>query len=358
MVSRREFLQKGLIGMGALAVPVFPKSRLIQTTDWPQGQKLGRNCTGGWITLRSKPSTEGQDLGRLYEDDVFVWIREVVGDFTSISRRWVETPNGYVYAPNVQPVLNIPNNPLKELPRKGDIQGMWVEVSVPYVDFVMDNPPPRSPWLKEAVHPRLYYSQVMWVDAITTDAQGKVIYRLIEHHGTYGDIFWAPAEAFKQITEEDLAPINPDVENKRIVVNLSYQTLSCYEGNSEVYFCRISSGSKFDASGNVVEKWSTPPGAHNPHRKLISIHMAGGSSGAGWDTPGIGWTFLFDPDGAAIHSTFWHNDFGVARSHGCVNALPEDAKWIFRWTQPQVPYYPGDIAISGPGATIVDVTQA
>ena len=148
---------------------------IFQTGDWPQGQKLGRNCAGGWVTLRSKPSTDSADLGRLYEDDVFVWIREVVGDYASVSRRWVETPNGYVYAPNVQPVMNIPNQPVMDLPQYGDTKGMWVEVTVPYVDFVLDNPPPRSPWLKEVTNPRLYYSQILWADDVRIDEQGKVI---------------------------------------------------------------------------------------------------------------------------------------------------------------------------------------
>jgi lipoprotein-anchoring transpeptidase ErfK/SrfK len=75
--------------------------------------------------------------------------------------------------------------------------------------------------------------------------------------------------------------------------------------------------------------------------------MSGGTTGAGFDTPGIGWTNLFSSDGAAIHSTFWHNDFGNKKSHGCVNALPEDAHWIFRWTSPAVNYNPGDVVVQG-----------
>ncbi len=51
-----------------------------------------------------------------------------------------------------------------------------------------------------------------------------------------------------------------------------------------------------------------------------------------WPFPG---RFTFNqPAGAAIHGAFWHNDFGVQRSHGCVNVSPEDAKWIYRWTTP------------------------
>jgi lipoprotein-anchoring transpeptidase ErfK/SrfK len=72
---------------------------------------------------------------------------------------------------------------------------------------------------------------------------------------------------------------------------------------------------------------------------------------------GIAWTSLFSGDGVAIHSTFWHNNFGVPVSHGCVNTMPDDAKWIFRWTTPGVAYNPGDITVEMPGGTIVNVTD-
>ncbi len=85
--------------------------------------------------------------------------------------------------------------------------------------------------------------------------------------------------------------------------------------------------------------------------------MAGGTNADGWDLPGIGWTSLFVGEGVAIHSTFWHNNFGEPMSHGCVNAKPEDAKWIFRWVQPAVPFDSGDVTIVGEGSTRVIVNQ-
>jgi lipoprotein-anchoring transpeptidase ErfK/SrfK len=283
----------------------------------------------------------------------------VIGDAPAgvLSRRWVETPQGYIYAPSVQPVRNNPNTPLTSLPGSGDQKGMWVEVTVPYVDIVQESPPARSPWLKEITQPRLYYSQVMWVNDIKTNSQGKVIYRVDEKYGTYGDVFWANAEAFRPVSDEEISPIHPDVEDKRIVVDINHQVLICYEENQEVYFCRISSGAKFDFEGKPLDEYSTPIGPHPIWRKLVSIHMSGGGTGSGWDTPGIAWTSLFVGEGVAIHSTFWHNDFGTPRSHGCVNASPEDAKWIFRWTTPAVSYYPGDITVQMPGGTVVDVVE-
>lgn len=325
-------------------------------SDWPEVEMLGRNCVGGMINIRLRPSASSPSVGVLYEDAVIIWLHEVVGEAPGglISRRWVETPDGYIYAPVIQPVRNMPNEPVIVLPESSSGRGMWAEVTVPFIDISLENPP-NSEWLKNSETPRLYYSQVLWIDDINTNAQGQVMYRVNEKFGNPGDVYWAAGEAFRPITEEDISPIHQDAIDKRIIINLNYQTLSCFEGNQEVYFCRISSGAKFDAAGNVVDHWSTPIGAHLPWRKLISLHMGGGSIGTGWDTPGIGWTTLFDPDGAAIHSTFWHNDFGVPRSHGCVNTRPEDAKYIFRWSSPYVPYDPGNIDMSGPSGTVVEV---
>jgi len=43
--------------------------------------------------------------------------------------------------------------------------------------------------------------------------------------------------------------------------------------------------------------------------------MAGGSTGFRLGYAALAGPTLFDPVGAAIHSTFWHNVFGVPRSH-------------------------------------------
>jgi lipoprotein-anchoring transpeptidase ErfK/SrfK len=111
--------------------------------------------------------------------------------------------------------------------------------------------------------------------------------------------------------------------------------------------------------GNPVEKWSTPVGKHQVTRKYISLQMSGGTTGAGYDLPGIAWTTIFASGGVAIHSTFWHNNYGDPVSHGCVNCAPADAQWVFRWNMPTVVYDPGmlDITISGEDSTRVDVVE-
>jgi len=68
--------------------------------------------------------------------------------------------------------------------------------------------------------------------------------------------------------------------------------------------------------------------------------MVNGSLASSWgyDLPGVPWVCYFTEEGVAFHGTFWHNDFGRPRSHGCINLLSETAKWLYRWTLPAVPY--------------------
>ncbi len=165
---------------------------------------------------------------------------------------------------------------------------------------------------------------------------GLIQYHVNERYGNPGDLFWADGAAFRPLTQDDISPINPEVDpaTKKVIVNLNYQTLSCMEGDREVYFCRVSTG---------MQEGSTPIGEHAVWRKLISVRMSANTTGASYDLPGMSWTTFFVGDGVAIHAATSHNDFGTVRSHGCVNCRPEDAKWVFRWSQPTVPLEPGDL---------------
>jgi hypothetical protein len=286
------------------------------------------------------------------QDEVVVWQREVVG--TEVmgrnNKKWVETPEGYIYAADLQPVRNIPNTPLTALP--AGKPGFWAEVTVPYIDLQLLNAPisPAMKFLVENNQPiRLYYGQVVWIDQVNPDPSGVVYYRVNESPGHgygYGDLFLADGAGLKVLTDDDVSPINPDVDpaTKKIVIDATAerQTLSCLEGTNEVYFCRISSG--------YGEQFSTPVGDQAISWKIFSIHMAANTgSDSGYDTMGVPWPVFFNTNaGAAIHGVFWHNDFGVRRSHGCVNILPQDAKWIFRWTAPFISLDQGETRLEWP----------
>jgi len=353
--SRRDFLNTSAFAAGAFVLR--PDPILAYASDFPDADRIGRIAVG-MVDIKLKPDYDAPNVGTYYEDAVIPWYQEVLGTWPfRNNQRWVETEDGYVWGPNVQPVKNIQNPPIQGIPE--EMEGIWVEVTVPWVNAVLDNPPARSSWwayqASKNLPPRFYYSQILWIDLIRMDNEGQTWYRINERYGNPGDLFWAPAEAFRPLSVSELAPINPDVEDKQIVVDVtdSRQTLACFEGGKEVYFCRISSGKT---------PYTTPltaygsPGYHI-WRKLHSIQMAGGSNQAGWMIPGIGWATFFLGSGVAIHSTFWHNNFGEPSSHGCVNASPEDSKWIFRWASPVTPYQEGDITVSGTVGTPVKVIE-
>lgn len=58
-----------------------------------------------------------------------------------------------------------------------------------------------------------------------------------------------------------------------------------------------------------------------------------------------------------VDISHWHNNYGVPTSRGCVNCSPDDAKWLFRWTLPQVDYTPGDVTVGMPGGTLIEVVE-
>ena len=372
-LTRREFIKLSTIALGGLAMShlnfdgVSAKIRNFQgdepqTPDFPSNVQLGRMCAGEpgtRVDILSEPFLNAPPVGTAWYDDVLEWKQEVIAkqlDPIRVNQRWVETPEGYIYADYLQKVWHIPQEPLTELPEtpSGE-RGMWVEIVTPYsgLDFAK---PPSQHWVRTAVRPRIYFSQVFWAfDLRQNPATGKTQYCLRQLYGAFDDAYWVDAEVCRHITPEEVAPIHPGVEDKFIIVDLNYQTLTCYEGDQEVFFTKVTTG----GYNYEEEKWLTPIGKHTIWRKMVSTHMSAGPAVGNYDISGVAWTTLFDNQGAAIHSTYWHNYYGTARSHGCVNAQPEDAKWVWRWTEPAVSYYPGELTIQGINqSTIVDVVVA
>lgn len=370
-ISRRDFMKLASLGLGSLAFdPLERLSRLpLPAMQFPGGERLGRVSVYPNLystDIKAKPNAASATVGSIPEDAVVEWVRNVLGTdtysagntvFQGSSKTWAETPQGYIYASHLQPVRNLANPPLTSLPEGKP--GFWAEVTVPYVDLILENGPVRSPSFNYIMGlgqvPRLYYSQVVWIDQVRTDETGRIWYRFNETAGKgygYGDLFWADAAAFHMITPEEIAPISPELDpaQKVIVVDVFYQTLSCYEGNNEVFFCKISSG---------IGDFATPLGTQNVWRKMPSIHMsANTASDSGYDTPAVGWPSFINGDGVAIHAVFWHNDFGVRKSHGCINVAPEDAKWIFRWTVPYITLEQDEIQMTWPNVgTTVNVQE-
>jgi len=114
---------------------------------------------------------------------------------------------------------------------------------------------------------------------------------------------------------------------KHIYVNLSTQTLTAYEGDKQIMQTPISSG-----------LWGkTPMGDFTIWSKFRATRMSGGSGADYYDLPNVPYVMFFSNDvvpgsaGFSLHGTYWHNNFGHAMSHGCVNMKTTDVAKLFDW---------------------------
>jgi len=114
---------------------------------------------------------------------------------------------------------------------------------------------------------------------------------------------------------------------KVIKVNLTKQLLSAYEGDTLFMETPISSG-----------LWGkTPKGDFTIWTKFRATRMSGGSGADYYDLPNVPYVMFFSNDevpgsvGFSLHGTYWHNNFGHAMSHGCVNMKTTDVAKLFEW---------------------------
>ncbi len=114
---------------------------------------------------------------------------------------------------------------------------------------------------------------------------------------------------------------------KWIDINLYEQVLEAIDGDVMVYATLVSSG---------LPDFDTPTGLFRIWGKVRMAKMSGGVKGKDYyfleDVP----YHMYFFQGYAIHGAYWHDNFGLKQSHGCVNVAPRDAWWLFNWTTPKV----------------------
>jgi hypothetical protein len=122
---------------------------------------------------------------------------------------------------------------------------------------------------------------------------------------------------------------------KWIDVNLTKQTLVLYAGTKPVYATLISSGEA--GLEDPEHTTATKRGIFRIHTKHLSATMSSSEVGEEFELREVPYVQYFDREGYAMHGVYWHDRFGVPKSHGCINLAPEDARRIFYFTEPSVP---------------------
>jgi lipoprotein-anchoring transpeptidase ErfK/SrfK len=197
---------------------------------------------------------------------------------------------------------------------------MLFEVTVPYTQAWLTS---ENNW-KRAY--RFYYGSTYWATYAFEGVTGDIWYQVIDDR--YDEIYVVKAEDFRPVMAEELTPISPGVENKKVIVDLDRQRVIAYENNRPVFTTRIATG---------YFEGDTPKGEFIVERKQPSRHMASTLQGNEFDLPGVPWVCYISWTGVSLHGTYWHHNYGTPQSHGCINLTPEAAKWVYRWTEPFVP---------------------
>ncbi len=286
------------------------------------------------LAFYEKPDASTTRLDTRTRDQTFPITREVRAPFSAHNNLWYETPLGYVHSAWVLPVRVYPPQPFI---RDVGEWGFWGEVSQPFTEaYAEPNPQSRKVY-------RFYGGTVYHVVDAFEDGAGVGWYKVFdEFPPTDPTHQWVLARDVHRIPRAEMAPIHPFAGEKRIAVDLDKQRLTCYEGTRVVFTTLVASGLGTSQSedGTVVDL-ATHTGETSVLLKQPSRHMSNRpyrdsppAVGEIFDLPGIPWNTFFDLSGTAIHGTYWHNDFGVRRSHGCLNVSTAAARWIYRWTYP------------------------
>jgi len=298
------------------------------------------------VTFYEEPATSSAWLDTRRRDQSFAITREVRAPFSAHNDRWYETPLGYVHSAWVLPVRVYPPQPLI---RDVGEWGFWGEVSQPWTEAH------GEPNLNSERVYRFYGGTVYHIVDAFEDAQGTGWYKVFDEFPMQDPPYqWVLARDVRRIPRAEMSPIHPFAGEKRIEVDLCKQRLTCYEGTRIAFITLISSGVgiqqiqwEVEVDGVVTIETvnvdlATAVGETNVLLKQPSRHMTNRPMKAGdppplvevFDLPGIPWNIFFDLSGTAIHGAYWHNDFGVKRSHGCLNVSCEAARWVYRWAYP------------------------
>src|SRR3989344_9135963 len=123
-------------------------------------------------------------------------------------------------------------------------------------------------------------------------------------------------------------------EERWIEVDLSEQKLKAWDGSKLFLETLVSTG---------LPWYPTPTGEFRIWIKLRATKMEGGTGKYYYYLPNVPYVMYFESEnlpgwrGYGLHGTYWHNDFGTPRSHGCVNLPTSIAKEIYYWVDPVLP---------------------
>ncbi len=336
-ITRREFLKLASAGSLVFALRDLGLGRALTGSEVRQGR-----VTWSGIPLYDAPALAAKQIHNFRADEVIeITGIEENGDTgygNPFNSAWYRVRDGYTYSGSIQPVETNYQKPVFSIPEKGQLG----EITVPFSDTKKD------PYVYADRGYRIYYGSTHWVRSVIVQRDEKSIWYEVYDFYLKKSLY-VPSHDMRLVPNEELTALSPEVpdEEKHIVVDLASQLVTAFEGEKLVFAQRCSSGAKGT---------ETPKGDFLTYHKSPSVHMTNEGDAAEdenvYSLPGVPWCSFFTGAGNAFHGTYWHNDYGRPRSHGCVNLPSEAAKFIYRWTRPTVPPDTDYFHLPGSGTTV------
>jgi hypothetical protein len=149
-----------------------------------------------------------------------------------------------------------------------------------------------------------------------------------------GDSLWLSDRDASRLDPVRKMPAWGTNGEKWIDINVTKQTLALYEGTKAVYATLVSTGEA--GLSDPAKSTATKRGIYRIHTKHVSVTMDSDEVGEEFELRDVPYVQYFESN-YALHGAYWHDRFGIPKSHGCINLAPEDARRIFFWTEPTVP---------------------
>jgi len=328
--TRRDFLLlSALSAVGVSTLAFRPLRASLPPEDQVEPLGIGRVTNAG-VLIYQEPDFKSERLAWRKRDSLLTLVEEFESPYgPAYNRIWYRTVGGYVHSAYLQRVEDAHlNKPLDIIPEGGQLG----EITTPYFQSLRYTR--ATGW--QMLY-RLYYSSVHWITHLREGPDGEPWYGLTDDRLRV--VYYLPAVFVRPISPLELRAISPQVppQEKNIKVSIAEQTLTAYEGDQVVLHAPVSSGvPSMGVTKNGIPT-DTPTGIFNVSLKAPSRHMGDGdltSDPEAYELLGVPWVNIFHAYGIGFHGTYWHNNFGNRMSHGCVNMRNDDAKWLYRWTNP------------------------
>jgi hypothetical protein len=171
---------------------------------------------------------------------------------------------------------------------------------------------------------------------VTAWVKGEEVYQGADLWAKIGEDEYAYARQIGRNAPVLAPPVPDDAprEGRWIHVHLTQQLLVAYDGREPVRVMETTTG---------MAGWETPPGLYQILVRVPNETMTSGAIGAEhyYKLEDVLFTQYFTDQGHAIHFAWWRTEETIGRpgSHGCLNVLLDDARFLWDWASIGTPIY-------------------